>query len=94
MIPKGLVNVQSVDALTQLLDDITDCDEIRIVDTEKNRKTRFILGMSTNDQKALIKSLTVQDYYSGPLQDRDPSFPGELFIFKKAFDNQMLYIKI
>src|SRR5690554_428084 len=94
MIPKGLVSMQSVDGVTQLVDDITDCDEIRIVNTEKNRKTRYILGITINDQKYLIKSLTVHDYYKRPLQDHDPSFLGKLFIFKKVYETQMLYIKI
>jgi hypothetical protein len=86
--------MQTIPGLTQLIDDIADCDEIRIIDRVKNRETRYRLGMTTLDQEDLIKSLTINDYHDGPLTDHDPNYPGNLFIFKKPFQNQTLYIKI
>jgi hypothetical protein len=86
--------MHSVPGLTQLLDDIADCDEIIIINTEKNRKTRYELGITVLDQKNLIKSLDIKDYFEGPLIDHDPCFSGELFIFKKIFYGESFYIKI
>lgn len=64
-----------------------------IVDTAKNRKTRFRLGITVEDQKNLIKSLTAAHYISGPESDHNGT-SGNIWKFKKSEFGEVFYIKI
>lgn len=60
---------------------------------DKNRKTRFLLGITIEDQNNLIHSLQKCDYISGPEADYDGS-AGSVWKFKKQAFGIMFYIKI
>jgi len=44
------------------------------------------------DIKETLLGLSVEDYCEGPCQDRDQ--PGELWVFGKAIENKVVYIKL
>ncbi len=69
-------------------------DFIDFVPTEKNRQTRFLIGMTTYDQEDMVRNLSIDDYYSGPEKDRDPSRLGMLWMFKHTYRGHELYIKL
>lgn len=69
-------------------------DSFCIVNTEKNRVTRYKLGITVQDQTDLIHDLTDFDYISGPEDDFDASRPGQIWKFKKSAFKTVFYIKI
>lgn len=64
------------------------------VDRSKNRETFWRMGMTLQDQKDLIQSLTLADYWQGPLTDDDLKRDGKLWVFKKCYQGYRLYIKV
>lgn len=52
------------------------------------------LGMKESDLLEEIKGLSEQDYSSGPESDRDPDYPGEIWVFGKEIDEIEYYIKL
>jgi hypothetical protein len=84
----------SQNEITRIISLVRSINSFRIVDTKKNRETRYRLGITVDDQKQLIHSLTVNDYNSGPEQDYDSSRSGEIWIFKKYAYGTIFYIKI
>jgi len=69
-------------------------DEIRIINTDKNRRTRYYLGITVDDQEDMIRNLTVEEYDKGPVEDHDPNRKTKLWIFKHNYAGTMIYIKI
>lgn len=49
-------------------------------------------GLTIQDVKDTILSLTCADYISGPEKDRDAH--GSVWIFKKELENKIIYIKL
>lgn len=78
----------------------------RIVDKDKNGDSFIILRRSKNiefmqeynlnleDIKNIIRSLSIEDYYEGPVKDRDSQYDGWISIFAPWFEETKLYIKI
>ncbi|MDE7439388.1 MAG: type II toxin-antitoxin system MqsR family toxin [Clostridia bacterium] len=64
-----------------------------VANSEKNRETRFRLGLTVDDLKNIILSLTSIDYVSGPEDDYDGS-DGEIWKFKKQAFGETFYIKL
>ena len=81
-------------AISRFLSTINSIGNIRIVNTEKNRETRFRLGITVDDQKDLIRNLRVNDYISGPEADYDISRSGEIWKFKVNAYGEVFYIKL
>lgn len=50
------------------------------------------LGLTKEDRKDLILSLTIEDYCSGPEPDKDQA--GEIWVFGKEVAGQEIYIKL
>ena len=67
--------------------------KIRIVCTEKNRQTRYHLGITVDDQITLVKTLSSTDYVSGPESDYNGT-SGNIWKFKKSEFGEVFYIKI
>ncbi|OHE40946.1 MAG: hypothetical protein A2Y16_03190 [Tenericutes bacterium GWF2_57_13] len=65
-----------------------------VINTAKNRETRFRLGITIDDQKRIIGNLVADDYLKGPEPDRDQTFPGDVWIFKRVEFNTTFYIKL
>lgn len=65
-----------------------------LVPTEKNRNSRRKYGLTVFDIEDFLISITEEDLYSGPEQDRD--IPNdEVYIFKKEIlEDVKFYIKI
>lgn len=65
-----------------------------LVPTEKNRNSRRKYGLTIFDIEDFLMTITENDLYSGPEQDRD--IPDEkVFIFKKEIlEDVIFYIKI
>lgn len=66
---------------------------IRLIPTEKNRKTKFLLGLTDEDLKYLVRSIKECDYYKGPETDHDGS-SGNIWVFRKREYGEWFYIKI
>ncbi len=63
-----------------------------MINRAENQQSLADLGMTKENRKNLILSLTVQDYCSGPEADKDQ--PGEIWVFGKAVGCQEVYIKL
>ena len=50
--------------------------------------------MNLEDVKNIIRALSVEDFYEGPVKDRDPQYDGWISIFTPMFETTKLYIKI
>ena len=69
-------------------------DEIIIIPTDKNRRTRYRLGITIDEQEDMIRNLRVEEYIKGPIEDYEPSRQNKLWIFKHYYDETLIYIKI
>lgn len=63
-----------------------------VINRVENQQSLADLGMTQENRKDLILSLTIQDYCSGPGADKDQ--PGEIWVFGKEVDCQEVYIKL
>lgn len=80
--------------IKRFLQDVKSANIIDFVPTEKNRRTRLLIGLTTYDQEDLVRNLNVNEYHSGPLKDKDPAKIGMLWVFKHNYQGHMLYIKL
>ena len=63
---------------------------------EDDWETLGVLGITPSEVQAVILSLTVDDYCSGPEPDRDPRRPGDVWLFLHHMEDSSLelYIKL
>ena len=80
--------------LEQILHDIKHVETIRVINTEKNRHTRYLLGITVDKQERLIRSLEKRHYIAGPEDDYDSKRQGKIWKFKRRYEDHMIYIKI
>ncbi|MFA6866754.1 MAG: hypothetical protein WCR54_04470 [Clostridia bacterium] len=80
--------------ITDFLTIVKSADTLLIVKTDKNRETRYRLGITIDDQKNIIKGLTAQNYIKGPIPDYDPTKLEDIWIFKSYKYNNTFYIKL
>lgn len=59
----------------------------------KNALCMIELGFAPADVLEVIKSLTVENYFQGPLPD-EKGRPHDLWVFGKEIENRLIYIKI
>lgn len=62
-------------------------------DRGKNASTLLLLEFSSNDRKAVLKKLEVEDYCKGPITDTLYKGP-DMWIFGKIVKSHEIYIKI
>jgi len=67
-------------------------NKLRINDRLKNKDSLLELGLTGNQRKEIILSLSVLDYNSGPIKDIYKS--GDYWVFGKIIDSVELYIKL
>lgn len=60
--------------------------------SSKNLNSLATFGLTTENRKELLLSLTVEDYFSGP--EPDHSFPGDVWKFGKEVGGEEVYIKL
>jgi hypothetical protein len=58
----------------------------------KNLSSLASLGLTIENRKELLLSLTIEDYCSGP--EPDHSFPGDIWKFGKTLEGKEVYIKL
>ena len=63
-----------------------------LVPRKENKECMLQLGFKYPDIKETLLGLSVEDYCEGPCQDRDQS--GELWVFGKAIESKVVYIKL
>ena len=63
------------------------------IDRKKNMQALLDLEISAIMREKIIMSLTVEDYYKGPTEDK-LNYMGELWKFGKSVDKKEVYIKI
>jgi hypothetical protein len=80
--------------IAAFLEDVKRAERIVVIDTEKNKITRYELGITVSDQEEIIRNLTPSDYHRGPVEDHDPEWGGLLWVFKQFYRKSPLYIKI
>ena len=64
-----------------------------LVPRKANQDTLAQLGITSKDAFDEIYHLTYRDYYSGPMTDRDQPDTDSLWVFKKAIEGEIIYIK-
>jgi hypothetical protein len=63
-----------------------------LVPRKENKECILKLGFKYPDIQETLLGLSVEDYCEGPRKDRDQ--PGELWVFGKAIENKVVYIKL
>ena len=63
-----------------------------IVNRKKNRDALINLGLTNNNRKEVLLSLSVKDFCAGPKQDKDRD--GVIWEFGKTIDAHGIYIKL
>jgi hypothetical protein len=63
-----------------------------VINREKNRDALISLGLTQNNRKEALLSLTVSDYCAGPKKDRDRD--GFIWEFGQTIDGNEIYIKL
>lgn len=61
---------------------------------DKNLSTLHALGMTNTAAGNEIRSLTVENYSSGPEPDDNPKYKGDVWFFGKVIDRKEIYIKL
>ncbi len=70
-----------------------DAGKFQFIPRRKNMRTLAQLGLTVQDAKDEIYSLTPAHYHSGPMIDRDRPASDHLWVFKKRVEGEILYIK-
>ena len=60
----------------------------------KNMQALARRGLTIQDAKEEMLTLSAADYYKGPKQDLDRARPGEVWEFKKDIDGMQFYVKV
>jgi len=72
--------------------DVIYANGLRIIERLKNKDALLELGLTSNQRKEIILSLSVLDYNSGPIKDIYKS--GVFWVFGKTIDSAEIYIKL
>ena len=72
--------------------DVIYANGLRIIERLKNKDALLELGLTSNQRKEIILSLSVLDYNSGPIKDIYKS--GDFWVFGKTLDSAEIYIKL
>lgn len=67
-----------------------------LVKDDRNRPTLELLGLTYDDVRDTLLKLTAEDYCRGPEPDRDPRYPGDVWVFVKNAVGSVveIYIKL
>lgn len=88
-----MTQVADIERLLQDMRLALDSGNIQLIPRRKNMDTLAVLGISWEDAKAEIYSLTVNEYFQGPEIDRDFQGSDPFWMFKKNINGQVIYIK-
>lgn len=79
-------------ALTDMRSAI-DCNKFQPVNRRKNLATLAKLGLTWEDAKDAIYTLTEKEYRRGPMLDLDDPTSDHFWEFKKRVEGEVIYIK-
>ncbi len=54
----------------------------------------YQLGITIDEVKRFVKSIDVCNYCQGPMSDHDLRNAGDVWVFKKKYQNEDIYIKL
>ena len=91
---EGQIKSQYLFKIKKIIDEDINGDKFIIVRRNKNIEFMRQYGLDSEDIKDIIRSLSVEDCFAGPEEDRNPKYEGWIFKFKPIFENIQLYIKI
>lgn len=83
-------------AIQKILSDMRsaiDCNEFQLIPRKKNMDTLAKLGLTWEDAKSEIYTLSEKEYRRGPMLDLDDPGSDHFWEFKKRVDNETIYIK-
>ena len=97
MIPSGGdLSLPSIATLQKVLADMRSAinsGKCQFIPRDKNMRTLTGLGLSVQDMKDEIYSLTPSQYHAGPKVDRNDPSSDFWWEFKTRIDGQVIYIK-
>ena len=70
-----------------------DCNKYQPVNRQKNLATLAKLGLTWEDAKDAIYTLTEKEYRRGPMLDLDDTTSDHFWEFKKRVEGEVIYIK-
>lgn len=88
------VRAQNLIKIKKIVDKDVNGETFSIVRKRKNVNFMRAYGLNDEDVKDIIRSLSVEDCYSGPEKDHDSQYIGWIFKFKPVYEGEKLYIKI
>ena len=83
-------------AIQKILTDMRsaiDCNKFKPVDRRKNLATLAKLGLTWDDARDAIYTLTEKEYRRGPMLDLDDPASDHFWEFKKRVEGEVIYIK-
>ena len=86
----------STEEIKRILEDLRlaiDKGKFTPISRRKNMRTLAQLGLTWEDAKDEIRSLSEKDYQKGPEADRDRPMEDKLWVFKKRVCGEVIYIK-
>lgn len=84
---------QAIETILRDLQLAIDMGKFQPIFRRKNLETLAMLGLTWEDAKAEIYTLTADDYFQGPSVDRNFPASDRLWVFKKRIDGESIYIK-
>ena len=81
---------RAIEAILRDLRWAIDMGKFQPVSRRKNLQTLAMLGLTWEDAKAEIYTLTTDDYFQGPSVDRNFPTSDRLWVFKKKIDGKSI----
>lgn len=91
---RSQIRSQNLLTIKKIVDKDNNGDKFIINGTKKNREFMREYNLNREDIKDIIRSLSVEECFEGPVKDRDPKYEGWIFKFAPLFEDTKLYIKI
>lgn len=88
------IQAQYLFKIKQIIDMDKDGDRFVIVRRGKNNVFLREHNLTIEDVKNIIRKLTIDDYKSGPDNNRNEGYEGEVFVYNPIYEGIKLYLKI
>lgn len=91
---KEQIRSQDLLKIKKIIDQDINEDKFIIVRRTKNINFIRKYSLTIEDVKNIIRKLSVEDCFEGPVKDNDSRYPGWIYKFDPLFEDTKLYIKI